>query len=239
MQKPEKPLGRKTYGSIPHLPSSRLGPGDHKCSEGQAKIATQETKKSRNQRVICQEKMDGSSCGVCKKDGEIISLVRAGYPAYTSPFKQHHLFADWVYKNQSRFLNLLEEGERVIGEWLVQAHGTRYSLPHEPFVVFDVIKDDKRAIFDEFKERVEACDFVMPCLISDGLPISVDKVMNTLLPYGYHGALEKIEGAVWRVESKKRGQYQVDFLAKYVRPNKVDGHYLNFSGPVWNDYVCT
>ena len=24
-----KPLGRKAYGSIPHLPGSRLGPGDH------------------------------------------------------------------------------------------------------------------------------------------------------------------------------------------------------------------
>ena len=236
MTKPEKPLSRKTYGSIPHLPNSRLGPGDHKCSEGQARIVTQEVKKDRNQRVICQEKLDGSCCGVCRKDGVIIPLGRAGYSAYTSSFKQHHLFADWVYKNQDRFLNLLEEGERVVGEWLVQAHGTRYNLPHEPFVVFDIIKDDKRVVFNKLKERAEACDFVMPHLISDGLPISIDKVMNTLLPYGYHGALEEIEGAVWRVESKKRSQYQVDFLVKYVQPDKIDGYYLNFSESVWNDY---
>jgi hypothetical protein len=33
-----KPLGRKSYGSIPHLPGSRLGPGDYCISEGQAPI---------------------------------------------------------------------------------------------------------------------------------------------------------------------------------------------------------
>ena len=34
----KKPLGRKAYGSIPHLPGSRIGPGDHHCHEGQRRI---------------------------------------------------------------------------------------------------------------------------------------------------------------------------------------------------------
>jgi len=37
---PRKPLGIKSYGSIPHLPGSRIGIGDHKCHEGQERIAT-------------------------------------------------------------------------------------------------------------------------------------------------------------------------------------------------------
>lgn len=36
--KPIKILGFKAYGSIPHLPDSRMGPGDHHCAPGQAKI---------------------------------------------------------------------------------------------------------------------------------------------------------------------------------------------------------
>ena len=43
---------------------------------------------------------------------------------------------------------------------------------------------------------------------------------------------EEREGAVWRVE--RRGGY--DFLAKFVRPSKVDGAYLpELSGeaPIW------
>lgn len=237
MTKAEKPLNQKTYSSIPHLPNSKLGPGDHKCSEGQAKIATEKLKKDKNQRIIVTEKLDGSNCGVCKKDGVIIPLVKAGYPAYTSPFRQHHLFANWVYQNQSRFLGLLKENERVIGEWLIQVHGTRYNLPHEPFVIFDIMRDDKRILFDKLREKTKFYNFIPPHLISDGVSISVEKVMGCLLPYGYHGALDQVEGAVWRVESKKQGQYQVDFLVKYVRPDKIDGYYLDFSEPIWNSYV--
>ena len=35
---PIKPLGRKAYGSIPHLPGSRRGPGDWGLSDAQARI---------------------------------------------------------------------------------------------------------------------------------------------------------------------------------------------------------
>lgn len=48
-----------------------------------------------------------------------------------------------------------------------------------------------------------------------------------------HGSQESIEGAVWRVERDG----EVDFLAKYLRPDKVDGCYLpEMSGkePIWN-----
>ena len=37
-------LGQKAYGSIPHLPYSRLGTGDHHIEQGQALIATKQTR---------------------------------------------------------------------------------------------------------------------------------------------------------------------------------------------------
>jgi hypothetical protein len=48
---------------------------------------------------------------------------------------------------------------------------------------------------------------------------------------GKHGALEPIEGVMWRVERKGK----VDFLCKYVRPDKQDGIYLS-GDPVINQY---
>ena len=51
-----------------------------------------------------------------------------------------------------------------------------------------------------------------------------------------HGAIDPIEGAMWRVESKGN-KGNVEFLAKYVRHDKVDGRYLpKVSGQpeVWN-----
>lgn len=53
-----KPIGRKAYGSIPHLPGSRLGPGDHHIHEGQAAILTQRAR-DRHDEVLLQEKLDG------------------------------------------------------------------------------------------------------------------------------------------------------------------------------------
>ena len=37
-----KPLGRKAYGSIGHLPNSRVGPKDHHIHEGQLSILLKE-----------------------------------------------------------------------------------------------------------------------------------------------------------------------------------------------------
>ena len=57
--------------------------------------------------------------------------------------------------------------------------------------------------------------------------------MKMLGQFGFHGALEPVEGAVWRVERKGK----VDFLGKYVRPDKIDGCYLpeiNGGAAVWN-----
>ena len=134
--KPEKPLGQKAYGSIPHLPGSRRGPADKGLSEQQAQICTHRAR-DKHDIVTVQEKLDGSNCSVAKVNGRIVALGRAGYLAESSPFPQHHLFAKWVAANESRFSALLDEGERCCGEWLAQAHSTRYSLTHEPYVILN------------------------------------------------------------------------------------------------------
>ena len=62
---------------------------DKGLNKGQVEICTKKLR--RNDRLIVQEKLDGSCCAIAKIDGIIIALVRAGYPAYTSPYKQHHI----------------------------------------------------------------------------------------------------------------------------------------------------
>jgi hypothetical protein len=240
----KKPLGHKNYGSIPHLPNSRMGPADRSCHEGQAKIATKEARDS-NDEIIVQEKLDGSNVGIAKIDGQIIPLGRAGYRAETSRWEQHKAFAKWVLQpgNYKRFDDCLKDGERLVGEWLMQAHGTRYNLKHEPFVAFDLMVNNDRIPYDDFIKRLKPFGIITPHLIHRGEPISVKKVMKLLGEHGYHGAVDEVEGAVWRVEREKptgrKGEKVrgVDFLVKYVRPDKKDGIYLpNVSGKeaVWN-----
>lgn len=239
----KKPLKRKTYGSIPHLPGSRRGPKDHGCHEGQARIATVKIR-NKNDEVIVQEKLDGSNVGCARINGRIYPLGRAGYLAETSPYEQHHYFAKWAHANAERFLAVLNDDERLVGEWLMQAHGTKYELDHEPFVAFDLMIGSKRLPYDDFMNEVWA--FITPHEIHRGGALSIEAAMAKLNAdgyYGFHGATEPVEGAVWRVEhdkpTGKRGEKVrvVNFLTKYVRPDKVDGKYLpeiTEKDPVWN-----
>ncbi|MEW6213097.1 MAG: RNA ligase family protein [Acidobacteriota bacterium] len=244
MEANRKPLGIKSYGSIAHLPGSRMGPGDHKCHEGQKRIAT-EKMRDRHDHIIVQEKLDGSNVGVARLNGDLYPLTRAGYLAQTSPYEQHWHFAEWVERNRNRFLSVLSEGERLCGEWLMQAHGTRYELRHEPFVAFDLMVGNKRAVYDELMSRVSVADFITPTVIHKGSPLSVEEAMSRLGAYGFHGALDPVEGGVWRVERNElihpgKGSERrrvVDYLIKYVRPDKVDGCFLpDVSGKeaIWN-----
>lgn len=230
-----KPLGGKSYGSIPHLPGSRLGPGDHHVSEGQARICTVKPR-DRHDVIIVQEKLDGSNVAAARIDGQILALTRAGYLATTSQYEQHHMWAAWVRENADRFMAVLADGERLCGEWLAQAHGTRYELEawnREPFAAFDIIRGSERLNFDDFLSAVHQGGFCLPFLLSHGAPYSVEDLLERLKMPTWSGAVDPIEGAVWRVER----QGKVDFLAKWVRPDKVDGLYLpemNGGQAIWN-----
>ncbi len=226
-----KPLGYKSYGSIPHLLGSRLGSGDHHIQEGQHIIATEKVR-DKNDVVIVQEKLDGSNCAVAKIEGKIIALGRSGYLAETSNYEQHIIFSKWVKSEEKRFNSLLREGERVVGEWLIQACGTLYKLPHEPFVPFDLMIGKVRLHYLAFTTRVSEYNFITPKLIHIGQSISIENALTGINESG-HGAQEDVEGLIYRVE--RNGI--VDFLAKYVRHSKVDGKYFpeNNNGQIkWN-----
>jgi len=103
----------------------------------------------------------------------------------------------------------------------------------------------ERARYDDLITRLKQNDFVTPKVIHRGGPLSIEAAMKMLNTYGFHGASDQVEGAVWRVERNelanpgKNGErvWRVDFLVKYVRPDKEDGIYLpEISGrkPVWN-----
>lgn len=226
-----KPLGRKAYGHIPHLPSSRLGPGDHHVSEGQARIATQRTR-DKHDHIVVQEKVDGSCVAAARIGDQIVALGRAGWTAWSSKYEQHNLFAAWVLRNEDRFRAVLRPGERAVGEWLAQAHGTRYTIAGDPFVLFDIMEETRRLTHGRMVERLKG-DFTVPCSLSEGPPVSINDALSELGTYGHHGALDPVEGCVWRVERKGA----VDYLAKFVRAVKLDGCYLpevSGNAAVWN-----
>lgn len=228
----KKPLGHKAYGHIPHFNGSRMGPADKHCHEGQQLIMTKKAR-DRKDLIIVQEKLDGSCCSIAKLNGKILALTRSGYIAHTSPYKQHLVFDRWVSKREQLFKRLLFEGDRIVGEWIIQAHGTRYATMHEPFVAFDLMRVHERMVYHDFLLRVLPYGLVIPRLIHIGQPFKLVQARKAIETSG-HGALDPVEGFVYRCEREER----VDFLCKWVRSDKVDGKYLpehNGTGePIWN-----
>ena len=55
----------------------------------------------------------------------MLALQRAGYLASSSPYLMLRKFASWVDAHEAMFRYLLREGERLCGEWMIQAHGTQ------------------------------------------------------------------------------------------------------------------
>jgi hypothetical protein len=64
--------------------------------------------------------------------------------------------------------------------------------------------------------------FVRPHVVHCGPAVRLEVVDALLGEHGFHGAVDRVEGAMWRVE---RGDELV-LRAKYVRPKKVDGALL-------------
>lgn len=234
-----RPIG-KTYHSIGHLPGSRLGSGDHSIPEVQAALVIKESR--RGDRIIVTEKLDGACCSVANVDGQIRALTRAGWIASSAKYEHLQLFDVYVRHNLEQF-GFLAPGERVVGEWLALAHGTRYDPKHflfQPFVVFDMFRDNARVPFDEFARRVDEAELERAMVLYDGPDAFPVEAALRLLggpwdddgTYGYHAALDPVEGAVWRVETGGKP----NFLCKYVRGDKVDGKYLpevTGTTPIW------
>ncbi len=206
----------KLYPSIPHLPSSRAG-GDRVISAEKARRFL-ETSRVRDV-VIVEEKLDGSCVLVVRDGGDIVAFGREGGLAEKSLNEARRMFAAWVKQNEKRFAKILEPGEALAGEWMALVHGIPYDLPHEPFVVFDLmIERHTRAPRSALRERAKRAGLAMPGLVHEGSAISIADA-QTLLGRGSSGAREAPEGLVYRIENK--GAF-VD-IAKWVRADKVDG----------------
>lgn len=218
----EKPLLKKGYGSIGHLPDSKLGVGDHCISPKQANIVTKQVR-DKHDIIIVTEKLDGTCVGVLKREGILIPINRAGYKCVQAPHLHHRLFHNWVMEHQDDFA-FLTEGQRVMGEWLALCHTIRYDLSSfdSPFFAFDLFTaDNERMAYHDFCLTV-AEHLNLPISLSDNKPLSTKEAIEFLNKNSTLISIDKPEGAVWRLERKGK----VQFVAKYVRPDFEPGKYL-------------
>ena len=195
--------------------------------------------RDKHDRITVTLKLDGTNVGVLKRDGKLVTLQRKGYDCESSPYRQHHEFYKWVQTNYARFDSLLNEGDRIVGEWMWQASGIKYEIKGDPFFAFDYFPH-----YVEGKERM-SWNAMVELLEKEHRPIKttpliLDSYKHNINPlrYGQENVLThtvfygkslpaqpigvKHEGLVYRVERKGK----LDFLAKWVRPDFDPGKYL-------------
>ena len=222
----KKVIKGKNYGSIPHISSSRLGQHDKYLDTGQEKIIFEKVR-DKHDRIIATLKLDGTNVGILRKGNELIAIQRKGYDCVVSPYKQHHEFDMFVQLNKKLFMSVLEDGQRMVGEWCYQVHSIEYTIIGMPFFCVD--------IFDVDGQRLEYNEVVFKCIMY-GISIPVllwdtdlhgqfqfdlawkNRDYSKIKPIG-----EDHEGMVIRVERK--GKF--DFAAKWVRSDYEPGKHLN------------
>ena len=216
-----KILSTKVYDSIPHLPGSRIGLSEKTVDRNKTRMLTSQAIND-SDLVIVQEKLDGSCVCVYRRGDQILALGKDGDLASESANHSIQIWSDWVDNNEERFMKILNDGERVCGEWLALAHGTRYKLTHEPFVVFDFFdSNNKPYSFKEINDRCKLASLTTPFLVHEGGPCSIEMGLEKLKS-NFHCAIDQTEGLVYRLERQGR----VLFRAKFVRNDKVGGCYL-------------
>lgn len=216
---------RRLYGSIPHLPGSRAA-SDRTLSPAAARRCLDPAAARPGDEVIVQEKLDGSCVAIVRgAAGRLEARGREGRLAAESANVGRRMFAAWVAENEARLDGLhLVDGEVLVGEWLALVHGTRYELAHELFVAFDLVRGPERirAPLDALTARLAPSGLRTPAVVHRGAPLAITASCTLLGERGQHGAIDPPEGLVYRVE--RAGA--VVLVAKWVRPDKVDGSYL-------------
>jgi len=213
----------KVYNSILHLAGSNRGE-DAMADRWLSSLATGD-RIQKKCRIYVSEKVDGSCTGVFRHGDELVARTRSGGLASEAGPLQLRLFAQWVALNRRRFLSVLQDGERIVGEWLLQAHGTRYAFKHEPYVVHDIFdsRGNTPLPYPLLKERILPGGFLMPKLLFSGeRGISIEEADRLLGTHGFFGAIDEAEGMVWRIERHKLPPLMV----KYVRPGFTAGRFM-------------
>ncbi len=216
--RPKRILEYKTYNKIPHLPSSRLGEGDHCVDINTESLLTKDC--PNECLVIVQEKLDGSNVCVVRHKGKLFALSRSGYDCSNSNQEQHRMFAAYVKKYINKFSSIIiNDGDRIVGEWLALAHGTIYEGIEEPFVPFDMYIDKKQLSYWEFLTKISRVELEPPALLHVGGACSIRRALKLLTKYS---EWDDNEGVIYRLEENMIPK----IMAKYVNHDKVDGKYL-------------
>lgn len=190
-----------SYPTIQHIKGSKMiDNADKLLGQREQDWLTVKTR-SPHDVVIVTEKVDGCNVGVLRRGNELFPILRKGFDVLSNPLDWIREFHEYVDVRKDRFWSLLNDGERVCGEWMIKTHTLQYRMKHEPFICFDLITDNYRDNYLSARHRLKSNGFVTAGLVHYGTAIPAQVAIG-MLGDGFHGVAGEPEGIVCRYESK-------------------------------------
>jgi hypothetical protein len=154
--------------------------------------------------------------------GLVVTVGRSGYRNDSAPFAHLLAFDPWVAARLDRFDALLQEGERVVGEWVSHAMSTLYVLPDVDHMwrPFDIMRGHDRASAEEVAGRCAAVGLRTPFVVrrTQCDPAEAYAALAAT-PAEVRGVDGIPEGLVYRMQERGRTL----FLGKWVRADYEPG----------------
>lgn len=204
-------------------------------------LSKAETKKLLSCKVVVEEKIDGSQCGVAFKGGKPIFYTKNRHlwgddktPSFNGAWK-------WIWENYEK-IEKIPKGLRICGEWVKVQHHIHYDKLPDWFVAFDVLNErtGKLLNFEQKIKVIEDCDFAMIPLLEVGV-FSIDDlylIADDQSNYAKHN---------WPKQTKREGivvkNYKLQLNGKLVMQEFLDEiidekiHWNSYSTQKLNEVV--
>jgi len=189
----------KKYGRTFHLPISPGASSDDKILDNDSALRTAAE-------VVVTEKMDGENTTI---------LSKGCHPR--SPDAGYHPSRDWVKAFAASISPLLDDSERIVGEYLYARHSIAYDSLESYFLGFAWIVDEEIQSWDQTGNRFRELGIISVPVLYRG-PFT-DEVINSII----RGLdLSRQEGFVVRSTASFPEDQMDRQLAKYVRLGHVE-----------------
>lgn len=183
-------------------------------------------------KLIIEEKIDGSSVRICYYDDNFIvgnrdHILKKGFLKNTPAKLQFRPLWNWAYQNKDKFLSLNKEfgySVGLYGEWLWAIHGIIYNKLPSYFIALDIFDPAAGKFVATLKSRtiLGRIGFTCPPLIKIGLILSLKELDDWCNETSTWGE-EKREGLYFKISDKN---YLVERY-KMVRQEYKQGYRWN------------
>ena len=174
--------------------------------------------------LICEEKLDGSNCGISFENGKLY-LQSRGHYLEGHDQRQFDLFKSWAFTKASQLYDVLKDRYIMYGEWVYAKHTEFYDdLPHY-FLEFDIFDREKEIFLGTTTrhEMLKSLNIVSVPVLKQSTFEHLDDLLSLIGPSKFKSSL-----FLWSLKhaAKEAGVPENEVLEQTDLTNLMEGLYI-------------